>query len=661
MNTSQIKKIRLQTGISQAAWCQLGTHTAYFEDAKIAFGREEARPISWFDNLFEKGILLLDKAEGRPLTFLITGPPGSGKTTLALEMCYRLAKNEENLNFKKFISLYISTDTDTDQLITNANSFGWEDTDQYIFPASGIRPPLTGYVAVWGRDQIKDWSTISDIVGTALRGLTKWIIRASPETIIRRIQRIFDFLPFVSPVDREAPDILVVDNLNVVEPEKRADFFDQFLKIASRGTKMVILVLDSGFGRHEHKTWEYICDIVLRVDSTYEDDYYIRTIEIIKARYQTHVWGKHQLKIYAKPAPIDPGSLDFKTRMRRAHPYRQEGGIFIYPSIHYYLSKYKRRSSTEPPKLIDTLPEKLNDIVQFPEGRCTAFIGNRGGHKSHLGYLHLLHRLMGNKQMEENEGALIVSLRDDEEMTKRTIRKILVQEFGVTEQQSNEHLARFEQENRLEILYYPPGYITPEEFFHRMMMSIHRLRCKSASQPSTKLTLMFNSLDQLSARFPLCAKQEIFIPGIIESLCGERVTSIFIAVDEPGQPVEQYGLLPMADLILSFYRHRFDFIDYYNHITTCHGLSKRSDAFKAKAHRIKQEFDMEESHREEVILQVIRFAGGQKGGSRGLLELVDEKSLPNELHETIGLHFTTLSPMYSQGERIDKTIAGYLQ
>ena len=43
-----------------------------------------------------------------------------------------------------------------------------------------------------------------------------------------------------------------------------------------------------------------------------------------------------------------------------------------------------------------------------------------------------------------------------------------------------------------------------------------------------------------------------FIPGIIASLSGEDITSMFIAVDEKGQPEEQYGLIPMADLVLSF-------------------------------------------------------------------------------------------------------------
>ena len=51
------------------------------------------------------------------------------------------------------------------------------------------------------------------------------------------------------------------------------------------------------------------------------------------------------------------------------------------------------------------------------------------------------------------------------------------------------------------------------------------------------------------------------------ALTGEKVTSIFIAVDEPGQPRELYGLLPLADLVISFYRHLFSFKDYFTHLS----------------------------------------------------------------------------------------------
>lgn len=631
-----MNRTRLQTNISQAFWCAMDGDRATFRPLEAILGDGGAQTIAWFDELFKGGILLPEN-QTRPLTFLITGPPGSGKTTLALELCYRLARNENQLNDESLISAYISTDTASDHLLENAISFGWKDADRYILKFQGHKPEVKA-VTIWGKDQIKKWETIYDIVETALNSIGQWILRTSPDNLIDSLKNKFIVNPLTNEADKISPDILVIDSLNVVEPELRGDIFQQFLKVTSEGTKIVIFVLDSGSSSQEHMYWEYVCDIVVRLDYSYIDNYYIRTVEIVKARYQSHIWGQQQLKIYAKLGDLIGGSPKNITRMRRAHPYRQEGGIFIFPSIHYYLSKNKRRSSFEPAKPIDSWSEKFRKCISFPDGRCTAFIGERGGHKSHLGYVHMLYRLK-----EHGEAGLVISLREDEGMTKLTMQKILKQEFSNTTNVGGvDELSLYEKANQLEILYFPPGYITPEEFFHRVFMSVHRLK-----KDDRKLTVLFNSLDQLSARFPLCAKQEIFIPGIIEALSGENITSIFIAVDEQGQPIEQYGLLPMADLIISFYRHEFAFEDYYNHLDEAGNFNNLTDTAKRQIEGIKERYKT--SLREAIVIQVVRFAGGQAGGVRGILELLDEKNLEDEFFDRPGLYFTKLSPKYPQG------------
>ena len=96
----------------------------------------------------------------------------------------------------------------------------------------------------------------------------------------------------------------------------------------------------------------YACDIVIRLDYTSVRDYYLRTIEIVKARYQGHVLGKHQVKIYERPTLPSESDPHRDAKLRRYHPYRQEGGIFIYPSIHYYLSNYKHGGHTGIPSLL---------------------------------------------------------------------------------------------------------------------------------------------------------------------------------------------------------------------------------------------------------------------------------------------------------------------
>lgn len=446
-----------------------------------------------------------------------------------------------------------------------------------------------------------------------------------------------------------SPDIFVFDNLNMVKPETRNDFFEKIIKKNYGKTKLVIVITDSNSVKESHETWEFACDniihldySVIHLDPTSLRDYYIRHIEVIKCRYQTHVWGRQQMKIYR---PYDSkGSDGHKTKtgdkksnqgMRRAHPYREEGGIFIYPSIHFLLSKYKRRGTSLDIETVKTPCDGLNKVIGgFPVGRCTAFMGCRGGHKSHLGYLHILEKVVESYKMgEQEEAGLIISLRDDEQMTKQHLEKILMEKILKEKPKAKRNANKCETEAKnllrnilnndfLEILYFSPGYITADEFYHRMYMSIHRLK-----KDHQNITLLFNSLDQISARFPLCSHQPIFVPAIIESLYGEKVTSIFIAVDEPGQPTTQYGLLPMADLILTFERVKINQETYYS----SHNRGKEFERLKKK----KQINEL----RDSILLEVSRFSGGQQAGTKGLLELVYSDKISGSLYEEAGLYF----------------------
>jgi KaiC/GvpD/RAD55 family RecA-like ATPase len=545
-------------------------------------------------------------------------------------------------------AFYFSTDSESQRLIENAYQFGYipENQKNEIAELSDKEKTLKR-VSVWGREKIKKWDTLDQMLESAFETFSRLVLELpdlpkSESAITRMLQKKLVWPIFTNGIQAARPKILVVDNLNIVPQDKQTQFFEQFFRL-SPAARLVVFILDSAPEGERHHPWEYVCDNVIQLDSVSLEDYFIRRIEVVKTRYQDHVLGKHQLKIYQRP-----DSTIEANKMRRAHPYRPVGGIFIYPSLHYHLSRYKRVAPI-PLTYADTLPESLSKLLEkgFPEGRCTAFIGDRGNHKSHLGYLHLLHRIL-----DEDEAGLIISLRDDEDMTRTTLTSILGNQafdkspFSKRQQQEinrcasleerefkqggmlNPLLDDWEKQNKIEVLYYHPGYITPEEFFHRMLISVHRLK-----KSKKKLTVLFNSLDQLSARFPLCAKQEIFVPSIIEALCGDGVTSIFIAVQEPGQPDEQYGLLPMADLVLSFRRGTLSGDDYQRCLRRA---TNAKGTLKAKGHLPTTTI----KDRNEVIVEVQRFAGGQRAGSRGILELVKNSS--ESLFQKLGLQFARL-------------------
>ena len=588
--------------------------------------------ISWFDQLFRGGIGLY---KGKTITMLIKGPPGSGKSTLATELCYRLGFEGDDAS--PLDSLYISFESDSEQIYSNiVNSFGWDTQNNHriailkdkqvkgessfsLFTNEGKdknkehktveEKAKKSHFGIWSTN-IDDWNYISEIIVKAIVGLAALIKREVPAEIKGDLKKMAKGKGDEGKsIDYVTPDVLVIDSLNIIPVNNQKNTFESFLQVSKdKDIKLLIFILDNSSAEIKNPLWDYYCDIILEMSHENKHDYYSRTIEIVKARYQEHVWGKHQLKIFPKRKK-ETGQEVGKLQEMRIHPFRNEGGIFIFPSIHFYLSRYKRKVTTNVLSYDRTYPDSLNDILVslekennqgIPKGRCTAFIGCRGGHKSHLAYLHLI------KKLEAGESALIISLRDDEEMTVNTMKHIVDKEYRAIDNKVN--IDKCIESGKLEILYYIPGYISPEEFIHRIFVSIKKLK-KLSPEP---ITVMFNSLDQLNARFPLCSKKEIFIPSIIQILIGEEVTSIFIAVDEKDQPNSQYGLLPMADLILSFSKYRMKHNTYIDAIKDV--ASEYDKKMLAKE-------EGKDSNREEVIVTVERHAGGQKAGGRGILEL----------------------------------------
>jgi KaiC/GvpD/RAD55 family RecA-like ATPase len=439
-------------------------------------------------------------------------------------------------------------------------------------------------------------------------------------------------------------EVLIIDSLNTVIPyAERSNIFATFNRWASSGSRILLMILDSSPTNGSTDVWEFASDIVIRLNRKYDvsgyTGYMVRSIEIEKARYQKHVWGRHQLKIHEGSNFVEhcaEGDVDEQVasdRMR-AHPYRRQGGIFIFPSIHYVLSLYKRKAPTTSKRWIPSCVPNLSQLLGegYPSGRCTALIGLRGGHKSHLGYTEILSRILpekdGRRVADPDQRALVVSLRDDEGFTKGTMVKIL-KRSGVGD--AERILDDLQKQGLLEITYYPPGYITPEEFFHRLLVSIKRLKTPEGSKTKAEphVSLLFNSLEQLSSRFPLCAKEPIFVPGIIHMLSAEDVSSFFVTAVE-GQAKETYGLETMAELILEFDRRTCSADEFMEHVKQAYpGLPDKLKSVRKSLH----------SDRQVIVLKVGRYAGGQAAGAEGILELVGKGHPLEKLDEKRDLIF----------------------
>ena len=105
-----------KTEISKTFWNDLEISKSDFPEAELCIGDEEPHSVSWLDEILRGGIKIFND---KPITLLVKGPPGSGKTTFALELCYRLAINKTH----PIKSLYISVDSDSEQIIRNAKNY----------------------------------------------------------------------------------------------------------------------------------------------------------------------------------------------------------------------------------------------------------------------------------------------------------------------------------------------------------------------------------------------------------------------------------------------------------------------------------------------------------------------------------------------------------
>ena len=414
------KRKKLRTEISRAFWCN--PRRGYrFESAssRSVMRGDPDKGTCWFDELFEGGIVLpdFDGNEPRALTILLSGPPGTGKSTLATEFCYR-ASQSRRFHSRGFAPHYVTVEAHSPWMIDNATAFGWSGIGD-AFGAPGSQSQPIQLVPARSAADLLQWASREPATS---RRLAHFLGYRDPETAL------------LLTSTEDIRDILVIDSLNTVHGEK-AELFERLMSLVLTGHKIIILIIDSST-QTGPQVWDFAADIVIRLDRDYSPGYLIRTLEVVKARYQPHVWGKHQLKIYEPLRRSKKKKLTDaeKVSYLRAHPYREEGGIFIFPSIHYVLSRYKTKSPPDRPESVPCPMPELTELLDggFPRGRCVGLIGGRGTHKSHLGYVHILSRVLGpplgiNQSSRSNphESALIVSLRDDEGTVRRTLRRFL--------------------------------------------------------------------------------------------------------------------------------------------------------------------------------------------------------------------------------------------
>ncbi|UCC67990.1 MAG: AAA family ATPase [Armatimonadota bacterium] len=489
----------------------------------------EGNPVCWLDSLLGGGIVIPDDVEdgsGSPLVWLVTGPPGTGKSVFALEFCYRLATQPQD-DGDTVGTVYFSAESPATRIGKNMADLGWKNVvEAQLNAALGQGDPPN--IRVIGRDTIS-----SAPLGPA-----------------------GDFFRSLGTVHCPAGTrVVVLDSLNVLNPHwEPGEIVEGVQQGLPNGVWVVIVVQDWMRGHDPY--YAFIADIETRFEEVYRKDYLLRTFRIVKMRWQDHTQGRHIVKIYGAPSEQRAQTRPRAPAMERVGLDREHGGVFVFPSVHRHLAAWPQRANASKSGVVPVPVPGMEHIMPagtsrssgtrlhgFPKGRCTALIGGRGALKSHLAYYTLLSTLEDRLSL-----AVLLSLRDDWDAAHDTLEQICHDEqckLSIPDLIEG-------HDARLDIAYFRPGYIPPEEFMHRVVVAIDGLIARQGGRAAGELLVVVNGLDHLAARHPLCAEEDMFVSAVLSYLCERGVTSLVTAATEgPAQGVSS-GLLPMADLLLHF-------------------------------------------------------------------------------------------------------------
>jgi KaiC/GvpD/RAD55 family RecA-like ATPase len=533
--------------------------------------RKRGAPVCWFDSLLNGGVEIptpLQKFKRRPLIWLVSGPPGTGKTTFALEMCCRLSATPQPDTNEPISSVYYSCESPVAAIKENIKSFGWpyvqdnitfidEDTFRNVATPHDFFTTLQNKQFQLVHDSVKPQIVVIDSLNV-LGSQVRWDSRTATEVRRKTNERLGSGQNEKIELGALSTTYTGIDVLRSI-----ADAFKEKCWI-------VILIQNWEHDLDQDPSFAYLADIETRLLVRQRQNYLLNYIRIVKMRFQDHSRGEHLLKIY--PAPDSARSLEGVPASGRIGMERNEGGIFVMPSIHRHLSALGGvhaviREDSDAPKHpggievpIDGFEKivplrKLSDgktISGFPKHCCTALVGHRGAMKSHVAYTTLINHLKTGR----NNCGVMLSLRDDVRAAMNTLEQICMQQ-----RVPHKCIRQWMHKSRLDIVYFAPGYLPPSEFMHRVVVSIEGManrhqkavRSDPVKDPDGRNILcVLNGIDHLAARHPLCFEEQMFVPAIISYMTKSLVTTLVIAADDDKTALDESGLIPMAELLIRF-------------------------------------------------------------------------------------------------------------
>ncbi len=440
--------------------------------------------IEGLDDLLEGGISLVSE-DG--LIMLIKGPPGAGKTTLALQIS--LSSIQWNLPGK---SCYWTVEQQKRDIIKKAEKLGVKEKDLEL--------------SIIGKEEF-----LSSQPG-----------ESTPFRLIRPIvEGCLELRKRLSELQNPKYRLLVLDGLNLLgEKEREIVEIEHLLTLMRTRCRVGIIVFEPSTDRYG--SIDYQADLILELRGQEKLEpvrYFLTDLRIPKSRFQKSVLGWHQ----------------YKTR---------EKSLQVFPSIHFRLSKHKHvekcvSDSTHPiAESASTVYRKADfhnkdsSFISFflsgdskpyckklpsslERGSCTVLLGPRRSLKTQLTFDFLRAGSIKNPP----EPGLLVSLIDNQSTIIKQ-RSTLCEWCCAKIREGKRKPANCRNKQRqcykhVYLLHMPPGCITTDEFFQWLE---HRLKISERTNSDQVQRFVFWDLAQLEFRFPFLSHDPMFLPGLIDYL-----------------------------------------------------------------------------------------------------------------------------------------------
>ncbi len=424
------------------------------------------------DELLRGGLVLPYSENG--LIVLIKGQPGTGKTTLALQIAGGACAWEKNKRKKIEVHSY--------------------EQDPQDIAAACDRLGIPAHIAPLGYSH--EFEPYVSIETDEFSGTTAEIPLDREETPFTWASHLAATLN-VGRGDKRR--LVVVDGLNILSTEQRRAFeIDKLVSAMRKNSLVGIIVFES--------IVPMISGIVSQADLLIElrgqeiegpPRYFLNHLSIIKSRFQQSVLGWHQYKI------------------------KKDTGVTIFPSVHYRthrinllddrlkqsqkpLGKLKSEEERKSCKDNKSVLAQLIGIDHLKQGSCTVVLGPRRTWKTQL----TLDFLRAGSLV--GQPGLLVSLLDNQGTIVEQ-RPCLCEQYCIGGG-CKKHDKCYEQ---VYLFHFRPGCLAPGEFFHYLE---RRLNEQADGQKGPISRLAFWDLTQLESRFPLLAADRMFLAGLMDYL-----------------------------------------------------------------------------------------------------------------------------------------------